>query len=481
MKFPIGSLCLSATVVAVFLLVGKSDFLYGQEWIGSQSCASATCHGGGVDQGEAWHHSYSLSRSADPHATAGALLYDADSRRIVKALAPGATTEIEYDLALRTRCISCHLTATPADVVSQEPLSLVHVGEGVGCESCHGPAGEWKDMHVLESWTGPMRFQPATGMLDTESITGRAEGCVRCHVGSRSADGIVRDMNHDLIAAGHPALRFDLLIYNDNIPHHWDDTGIVEKAFGESSLKVRRVGRSIGLAAAAKLSSERALASLPQGEPSQNAGHRTTGGIVPWPELSDFDCFACHQSLSPKSYRAPETADGETPLQVSNGLPLWNAWFSAMDSRAGDVEIYNSFKPKPGGNQRWSEDAEKIASRYRVKASEDAGVPASQGLVQLTAITNDLNKRAPADWHAAAMIYLDLQAALQDLALQSEWKSYANSILESIESNVTPLMRFPDDAGSAHSLRLRSPKNFDPRDFRSKTLAALGSTGTSAP
>ncbi len=268
---------------------------------GSQSCASATCHGGAVGRGPAWNSSFSLSRSADPHATAGLRLYDADSQRIVSLLAPdvfapaqqgeiepaqqGVMDPVKYAGVLRQRCISCHTSASASEVMVSGELTPQLVSDGVSCKSCHGSADRWLTEHVKVSWQGTKRFEPATGMRDTESIVGRAETCVRCHVGSRSSDGLIRDMNHDLIAAGHPALRFDLWIYNQNLPHHWASDSGVEKHFEESVLRVREIGRRVAAAAAADLSAERA-------QDSMVVSGATTGltaeAAVPWPELSDF-------------------------------------------------------------------------------------------------------------------------------------------------------------------------------------------------
>ena len=46
------------------------------------------------------------------------------------------------------------------------------------------------------------------GMIDTKNLLVRAPTCASCHVGS--AD---QDMNHDMIAAGHPPLRFEQASY----------------------------------------------------------------------------------------------------------------------------------------------------------------------------------------------------------------------------------------------------------------------------
>lgn len=441
------------------------------DWLGSSSCGSSTCHGNTVGRGPAWTYSYTLSRALDPHATAGSLLYDEDSRRIVSTLAPQIAAlppeqqSTAYDVVLRRRCISCHLTATPSDIASSDTLDRQQIGEGVSCESCHGPAGDWLDAHILASWQGPARYESSRGMLDTESMIARAEGCVRCHIGSRSSDALVRDMNHDLIAAGHPALRFDLLIYNDNLPHHWDDASEVERAFGQSARKVRSVGRSIGLVAAAKLSSERAAASSSP-QPDNHAA-------VPWPELSDFDCFACHQSLLPRSYRLPINVDGKPKLEISNGLPLWNAWFTAQPVGLVDSQ-FRRFRPKPGGQSEWITVANKVAELYRTQAIVDATEEMPSATASIGALRRELNKQAPSDWHAAAAFYLEMDAAARDLVSQVATRGLGERIALALEENVAPLLRFDLDADDDHS-RLRSPKDFDPRTFRTNTLKALDS------
>ncbi|MGV3486182.1 MAG: multiheme c-type cytochrome [Planctomycetaceae bacterium] len=458
-------------LIAAVWMTGCGSVSFGADWIGSSSCGSSTCHGNTVGRGPAWSSSYTVSRSRDPHATAGSLLYDWDSRAIVAALSPDLASlpddqrSTAYDVVLRKRCISCHLTATAADVASTAPLERQQVGEGVSCETCHGPASQWRDLHLLASWQGDARFDSTTGMLDTESLVARAEGCVRCHVGSRTADGLVRDMNHDLIAAGHPALRFDLLTYNDNMPHHWDDDSEVEKTFGASAMKVRNVGRSIGLVAAARLSSERAAA-------AQEAASADAAD-VPWPELSDFDCFACHQSLSPRAYRLPSNVDGKPKLEVSNGLPLWNAWYSAAAVGAADNQL-RSFRPQSGRHSDWIAAADKVAELYRTKALVDAVAQVEPALSSIGTIRRELNKLAPSDWNAAAVMYLSMEAAARDLASEPATQSLGKALMLSLQENVSPLLLF--DSGKHESDgRLRSPQDFDPRVFRAITLKALDS------
>ena len=48
--------------------------------LGRAACATSTCHGGVIGQGPKWNHSLSTWIAKDPHAGAGLLLRDEDSR-----------------------------------------------------------------------------------------------------------------------------------------------------------------------------------------------------------------------------------------------------------------------------------------------------------------------------------------------------------------------------------------------------------------
>ena len=57
----------------------------------------------------------------------------------------------------------------------------------------------------------------ALGWRDTKNLATRADLCATCHVGTDRAD-----VNHDLIAAGHPRLSFELGSFVATMPPHWD-------------------------------------------------------------------------------------------------------------------------------------------------------------------------------------------------------------------------------------------------------------------
>src|SRR5262249_40039035 len=134
------------------------------------------------------------------------------SRRMVQELeGPGAPVPESNRL-----CLDCHVhpSATSAPRDAQFAFE-----DGVGCESCHGPAQEWLAPHSTYTWGqlgDPDKVR--LGLRPTKDLIERARGCVGCHVGAPG-----RDVNHDLLAAGHPRLNFEYGAFLANVPKHWDE------------------------------------------------------------------------------------------------------------------------------------------------------------------------------------------------------------------------------------------------------------------
>lgn len=465
----VGSQALIDLSVKVLGLLGCTCFLasaiaIGDEpaLIGSSSCATATCHGNVVGRGPSWNHAHSTFTAKDPHAGAGLLLLDADSREIVRRLDPKAAVDpFAFDRVLRSRCISCHATAAVADTIDSQPIASSLLAAGVSCESCHGAAESWVDAHLLNDWVGEARFQPAGGMRDTESILGRARGCVRCHVGSRTEDSLVRDMNHDLIAAGHPALRFDLLLYNENLPQHWSADNQSETKFNASAMQVRQIGRVAGLAASSRLAAERI------------EGH-STDPTIPIPEFSDYDCFACHQSLSIEQFNLPPAGSGGNVESVSIGLPIWNAWHtSGQIELAGNRARLQALAPGSGVPQKVASIGRSFAERYSQKAEELASGNATKTSELIVSTFAKLESDRIIDWSQAATILLDLDAALRDLNASDPEDQKFSSSLAALEQ-AEKLLRFDSSRRPGQRSRWSSPKDFDSTAFKEAVLAAFG-------
>ncbi|MCG8648983.1 MAG: cytochrome c family protein [Pirellulales bacterium] len=474
---------IAITMMALGLALGspRAPAQRPEGFLWRSSCAASTCHGGVIGRGEAWTHSMTLWTARDPHARAGRALLNELSHAIVFSLDPQIaakkkdqaslpddqqTWRLDRDNLLRRRCLSCHATVTAAECQSfDQPLSGALLAEGVSCESCHGAAGGWIGPHITREFALPKdasratidkirREKLAVGLEDTESVVGRAESCVRCHVGSRRRDGLVRDMNHDLIAAGHPVLRFDLLLYNESLPRHW---AVSESdAFGQAPIEVRRAGRAVALSAAAELASQRA-----QDHAEQANRPEVPWPDVPWPEFSDHDCFACHQSLSSDAYRLEPFAP-PSDLRSSAGLPIWNSWHTiGQQFRPEDAKAY-SLTAKA---DRVAELGQQIAARYRAVARSPVETSPSELLQQvrrkLMPADGSSVIQPPRDWHEAAILYLDVDAALRQKM----------RIEQGSDDAPRQLQRLADEAGVLLQFRpeQQSPANFD--DQSSKVFA----------
>lgn len=423
----------------------------GDGLIGSDSCAASTCHGNQIGLGESWNHSLTQFLANDPHASAGLVLVNSASQSIVRAIDRNAEyPSPQYDAVLRNRCVSCHTTAAPSDCEGTEPLEPAFLAAGVSCESCHGPAADWMDHHTSKSF-GDLRTE--TSIRDTKSIVGRTNTCVRCHVGSRTEDKLVRDMNHDLIAAGHPALRFDLLIYDEILPAHWDRQSVANQDFTQSHVRTRTISRWINLAAASELAAERADV------------HTTDSSVpnsillsVPWPEFSDYDCFGCHQSLRTLSPRT-------SLLKISDGLPIWNSWHSV-----GQIELYGKpdrlkkLSPHRSSPETIADLGAKIAKIHRDKA--DGEFETAKPRDVFDSIVSRIKQRPPFDWHEAAVEYLNLDAAVSDIE-SAENLEGSNSLRIGIQY-LGKLLRYGDTPSKERSYL--SPAKFDPGEFQSAVV-----------
>lgn len=256
-------------------------------WTGSASCVGRSCHGGleprptqpgddGCQQNE-----YTTIAARDPHARAFRVLRNERSRQMARLLG-------DPDGAADTmpRCLACHTTSV------DESLAKIERSFGVGCESCHGPAASWIDEHHRKDKKKP----PGLVRLDHPEV--RAKACAVCHVGSAGGD-----VDHDLIAAGHPRLLFEFVAFNEGLPPHWKP-------------KPRDVAHDwfVGQIAAA----EATLDVLT---------HRAESPAAPWPEFAEYDCFSCHHDLKTDSWRQL------TARKHKAGTLIWDSWNTSVIDR----------------------------------------------------------------------------------------------------------------------------------------------------
>ncbi len=264
----------------------------GWRLVGVGSCTASGCHGNAKPH-EILGSEYNIWISADPHSQAHSVLYEDRSLKMVQNL-DGAKFNSALPPYEDPRCLTCHSTTFAAAVNPADEI----VTDGVGCEACHGPAEGWLADHFLPDFTAADRKR--LGMWDTKGLYSRAQICASCHVGSPG-----REVNHDLIAAGHPRLQFEMGAYLQALPKHWDERTDRDRAGGNFEFLTWALGQTATSRAALK-----------------QLEHRAAQGSV-WPELSEWSCGACHHDLldSQSRQQAIAAAGG-----LSGRTIRWDDW-----------------------------------------------------------------------------------------------------------------------------------------------------------
>ncbi|HEY0435700.1 MAG TPA: hypothetical protein VGC92_03620, partial [Phenylobacterium sp.] len=149
--------------------------------------------------------------------------------------------------------------------------------DGVGCEACHGGAGGWIASHY--SVGASHAANVAAGMTALEAPKTRAALCLDCHYGGSRPGQFV---THEMMAAGHPRISFELDLFTSQQRHYDVDADYLKRKAWPSGVKVWAVGQAMAV--------DRALTLY--GEPARS------GAAGVFPELYFFDCQSCHRPVS---------------------------------------------------------------------------------------------------------------------------------------------------------------------------------------
>ncbi len=269
------------------------------KYIGPGSCAATSCHGSvkPIAGSRILQNEYSTWIIQDKHSRAYQALTGDIGERVARILKLGAKAEDA------PKCLACHALNPPAEQRGR----AFEISEGVSCENCHGPASGWLGPHTTRTWAHEKSV--ALGMHDTRDVIHRTEKCLECHLGTKN-----KFVDHEMIAAGHPDLYFELDSFSAVMPRHWkspreSQPGKQAEDAAWAGMREWSAGQAVQLRAAMERLTWRAK------------NERFDKKDV-WPEYSELSCFACHHVLVPAkdSWRQEHGYIGRRP-----GDPAWNS------------------------------------------------------------------------------------------------------------------------------------------------------------
>lgn len=266
----------------------------GTVYEGVASCAGSTCHGraegnGAVvrqDEIAQWQNPASQGGA---HSRSYAVLGSARAARIAAASGLGAATSAPA-------CLGCHATTGPAARGARYQL-----GDGVGCEACHGAASGWLASHY--SVRGTHADNIAHGLVPLDRPQVRAGVCLSCHFGSAEPGHFV---THRMMAAGHPRLSFELDLFSA-LEQHWnEDADYAARKHRSDHVQLWAVGQAEAVRRSVTLFATPGYASQ---------------GL--FPEFTFFDCHSCHRQIddNPARVRGFETNPARP---IPFGTPPYN-------------------------------------------------------------------------------------------------------------------------------------------------------------
>ena len=274
---------------------------------GVASCAGSSCHSRPVASGLVVRQN-ELITWQDPHSDAGA--HSRAWRALTQPRAQAITTRLGLGPAqAASACLGCH--TDPA--AGGQRGARFQVSDGVGCEACHGGSGGWIASHYAmgASHAGNV----SRGLIALDDPKARAARCLDCHFGGPGATQFV---THQMMAAGHPRLTFELDLFTSLQKHHDIDADYLSRhKTSAGAVKTWAVGQAMAL--------DRSLTLF---------GTRNPSGA--FPEFVFFDCQSCHRTIT-EDAKPKLTVEDNPGRPIPLGAPPFNDENMIMLSAAAKV------------------------------------------------------------------------------------------------------------------------------------------------
>ncbi len=395
--------------------VARAQAAAAPQMIGMAGCAATGCHGRADVSytsmpADVWHESFSRWIDRDPHTRAYAVLESTLGKQIMANLA--VDKQKPLSATKDARCVACHSHPALASesAIHDDALNRLRA-DGVSCEACHGNAERWQIAHT--QWTTPPTRAAdlqSHGMDNLNDWSIQAKMCAGCHVGAPAdpAKGYpVRDMNHDMIAAGHPRLEFELVTFHQKLSKHWNPRyrGTPDTDPGKHSLLTAwLVGQIVTEQAYCELSLDRI------------AHGGKEDARRPLPEFADWNCSSCHHNLVPAPLRASAAKFAEKKL----GTPGWIG---------ASTELHPMPIPRFNVPPKQQADAYKYR-RDELETIRKAVVanPRENTRKKFEEILNPEMQDVPFNWEEATRAYLSLRSL--DAVFPTPSKDYSDRLAE---------------------------------------------------
>ncbi|MEO6041662.1 MAG: multiheme c-type cytochrome [Croceibacterium sp.] len=419
----------------------------GGRYLGVASCAGSTCHGRAEGNGAevrqdeiaSWQ---TPSSPAGAHSRAVAVLGGIRARQITASLGLKEPTH-------EPACLGCHATFGPAAAYGPR----FQQSDGIGCESCHGPASGWIASHYTTA--GSHRANVAAGLVPLENPQVRAAVCLDCHYGSASAGQFV---THRMMAAGHPRIAFELDLFSALQQHYDIDADYRQRKGAPDSVRMWAVGQAEALRRSTDLFARPGLGSE---------------GI--FPEFYFYDCHSCHRQIGDGPQRRLTFESnpgrpipfGQPPFNDENMIMLQAVARALAPGEAGAFDAASRAFHRAMGQGRPDAVAAALKLRGAAKGLSDAF--AGRGADGGDAFT--------------------VVAAIADRTTSARFTDYAGSV-QAVMALDTLLNAMVRDGritvGAAAGIRasldrayeaVKSPESYNPDRFRAALGAAASAIG----